>query len=304
MKFSLFINSHSYGKNSASKWKKIESELPFLTPVFLAPAEINSVLRKYTLNNDLIYIGGGDGTIHHLINSVFQNDQDFQRIQVGILGLGSSCSFLKSVPSVQKIHGIPTLATSEQEIKIDLGRVKFKNQDGLWESKYFVANGSLGFLALGNQLFNQPGGLNQLFKSFSTEAANNFIFLKSLFQYHPTKISVNGASAKDYLNIQFLKSKYYTGEFYFERQNLLHSGQIDFHLFDYVGRWHTLNVFYHLMTKNEYPRPTHQEYRDQAMSIKASTIIPLELDGEIYFGSEFLIECVPQKLRIMSGELL
>lgn len=295
----LFINQDSYGQNAQFKWNKIAADFPHLKAVFLPPAEITQRMRKHIQSNNDLYIGGGDGTLHHVINSVLQGDADFERVRLGIFGLGSSCSFLKSV-ATQRSQDIPVVADPALATRIDIGKVFFKTADGRQETKFFAANGSLGFLALGNLLFNQTGGLTQKLKGLSTEAANNYIFAKSLFKYSATPVSVDGAAQKKYLNIQFLKAKHYTGDFFFERKNSLQSGLLDFHLFEDQGALHTLNVFLQLTMKNEYPSPTHIEFRGKSMSLKAAQEIPLELDGEIYYGKEFIIECVPQKLNVMT----
>lgn len=300
MKSKIFINSSSFGNNSSSKWKKIQAHFPNLTPVLLPPIRLTPEMKTQIANEGLLLVGGGDGTIHHVINSVFQSDSDFNKIRLGIFGLGSSCSFLRSFKGSKKIEGIPYIADFEKETAVDIGRIKFKKPDGNIDTKYFAANGSIGFLALGNILFNQPGGLNEKLKGISTEMANNYIFVKSLIRYQPLPLSVNGAAAKNYLNIQFLKSKYYTGDYYFERDNSAQSGLLDIHLIDYRGRLNTMNVFYQLTMKNEYPSSGHLDYRNQTLHVLSETEIPFEVDGEVYFGTEFWIECIPQKLRLMS----
>jgi diacylglycerol kinase (ATP) len=296
----IFINQGSFGQNSIYKWNKVSAALPDLEPVVLPPDELTPKMRSHIQTNNSLIIGGGDGTIHHTLNSVFQNDFDFHRVRLGIVGLGSSCSFLKSIPSAKKKNSVPYITDSTSESSVDVGKVFFKTEDGTQHTKYFVANGSIGFLALGNQLFNQKGGLTQWLKSFSTEAANNYIFVKSLFKYTPAHATVADTAEKKYLNIQFLKAKHYTGEYFFERGNSLQSGLLDFHLFDDLGPMHTLKVFYNLTLRNEFKSPTHIEFKDKSITIKTDQAVPLELDGEIYQGKEFLIECVPRKLRLMT----
>lgn len=298
----VFINQDSFGQNAQFKWNKVAADFPALKPVFLPPSELTHRMRKHIQSNNDLYIGGGDGTLHHVINSVLQGESDFQRVRLGILGLGSSCSFLKSV-ATDRSHNIPILADSSIATRLDLGKVFFKTADGRQETKFFAANGSIGFLALGNLLFNQPGGLTQKLKRVSTNAANNYIFAKSIFKYSATPISVNGGAKKKYLNIQFLKAKHYTNDYFFERNNSPQSGLLDFHLFEDQGVLHTLDVFLKLTMKNEYPSPTHLEFKGKTMTLSADQEIPLELDGEIYYGKEFIIECVPQKLNVMTSVL-
>lgn len=283
-----------------SKWTKVSSALSHLQPVVLPPNELTEKMRSHIQSNDSLIIGGGDGTIHHTLNSVFQNDLDFQRVRLGIVGLGSSCSFLKSVPSAKKENTIPYITDENNISSVDVGKVFFKSEDGTQHTKYFAANGSVGFLALGNLLFNKKGGMTQWLKGLSTEAANNYIFVKSLFKYKPSEISVAGTTDKKYLNIQFLKAKHYTGEYFFERGNSLQSGLMDVHLFDDLGPWHTLKVFYNLTLKNEFKSPTHVEFKEKSISIKTDHAVPLEMDGEVYYGKEFQIECVPMKLKLMT----
>ncbi len=299
MKNKLFINNGSFGHNSISKWKKISSRFSDFEPVFLEPSEITDTLSAHLKKNDLLFIGGGDGTLHHIINSVFSSDADFERIRIGCFGLGSSCSFLRSQAGVDKENGIPYLANLNKETKNDLGRVTIKNMAGDIQTKFFAVNGSVGFLALGNLLFNDQTGISSWLKRISTEAANNFIFVKSLFRYTSVPISINRALPKTFLNIQFLKSKYYTGDYFFERDNKSDSGLIDFHFFDYHGKRNALKVFYNLTLKNEYLQPAHAEFRGVGIELKAEQDIPIELDGEIYFGCEIKITCAAKKLRIL-----
>jgi diacylglycerol kinase family enzyme len=300
MSTKIFINQDSFGRNSMFKWNKVAAALPDLEPEVLAPHELTLKMREHIQTHNSLIVGGGDGTIHHTLNSVFQNDLDFHRIRLGIVGLGSSCSFLKSIPSAKKMNTIPYITDAKSESSVDLGKVFFKSEDGTQHTKYFAANGSLGFLALANQLFNEKNGITQRLKSLSTDAANNYIFLKSLFTYNSAHATVADTAEKKYLNIQFLKAKHYTGDYFFDRGNSLQSGQIDFHLFDDLGPLHTLKVFYNLTLSNEFKSPAHVEFKDKSITIKTDQTVPLELDGEIYHGKEFLIECVPKKLRLMT----
>lgn len=295
MKNKIFINTSSYGNSSHTKWHKVSSLLPELEPVFCSPANLTSAISDYLKSNDTLFIGGGDGTLHHAINGL----TDFERVRVGCVGLGSSCSFLKSYSKTQMINGIPMAVDLQSENRIDLGKITFKTNLGKMESKYFIANGSVGFLALANLIFNQARGLVHPLKSFSTNAANNYVFLKTLFAYKPTPISINAKEYKRYLNIQFLKSKHYTSDYCFDRENAFDSGLLDFHFFNYEGKFNILEVFYSLTVENEYFSPNHTEHKGKTLSFRSNTSIPLELDGEIYFGNEFEIECVPKKLRLL-----
>ncbi len=299
MKNKLFINNGSYGHNSISKWKKISSRFPDFEPLFIEPPEFTGAVSAHLKANNLLFIGGGDGTLHHVLNSVFSSDDDFERIRIGYFGLGSSCSFLRSQASVKKENGIPYLVNLSKETKNDLGHATITNKAGKTQSKFFAVNGSVGFLALGNLLFNNQNGITSWLKTISTEAANNYVFVKSLFRYSPIPISINRALPRNFLNIQFLKSKYYTGDYFFERENKSDSGLIDFHFFDFHGKINTLNVFYNLTLENEYLHSAHTEFRGAGIELKAEQDIPIELDGEIYYGCEIKITCAGKKMRIL-----
>lgn len=298
----ILININSFGNNSRSKWERIKSQFTHHDVQWGTRDELNQKALSIIKKNGEIILGGGDGTFHHILNYFRMNQVNFNDVKIGFLGLGSSCSFLRSSKEAILIDGIPCLCQPKNSHSIDLLEVELFYDSGHSEKKLVLANGSIGFLALANLIFNSDDFFTNFIKSISTEVANQFVFVQTLSKYSPLVASINGQQFKKYLTIQFLKSANYTTDYKFERNNSWDSGQFDFHFFEYLGLGMILKTFLYLTLTNEFIHPSHGEQRISHTEILCAQNEWIELDGEVFEAKKISITCLPKILTVMGGK--
>ncbi|OFZ39304.1 MAG: hypothetical protein A2504_08045 [Bdellovibrionales bacterium RIFOXYD12_FULL_39_22] len=291
-----FINKDASGHCAEKKLKDVSLSCPF---VICSSAEINNCLHSFCNleKNPQVILGGGDGTFHLTLNSLFDHaalQWKYAGIEFAFLGLGSSNSFIRSLKEA-------TNSTKTPCTSVDLGYAKITNSKGETLRRIFLANGSLGFLALGNLIFNQENLIPAFLKRMGVEIANFVCFFLTLFKFTPIKleIKIQGQTiTQSFLNFQFLKAHFYTGGFKFPPQNNFDNGKFDIHWDIFSSKWGILKNFIFLSLNQLSWMKAHHNTTSNTFVIKSPTDIPLELDGEIYFGNYFEISCLSKQLKL------
>jgi len=296
----VLVNKSAFGGNALGKWNKIKSTLksthPHLDPLICEGDEISNITREIGSKEECIVYAGGDGTFHYALNSIMDPDLDqprFPNLKVGFIGIGSGNSFMRSSSS-DSIQNIK-IRTRLDTRSIDVGKVTFEDEKGNVGIRYFLANGSFGFLALANGLFNDLDFVMKILKKRNTDLASVYTFFRTLKSYKPIEIEIkiDGEMEKEsVLNLQILKSNYYSGGYHFPSDNTEDSGFFDVHLTKYSSKWATLKTFVKL-SLNQFERlEKHSKRQAKLVEVESSVLIPFEIDGEILFGNKFKIQCI------------
>lgn len=294
----ILFNIDSFGGNAKSKLRrllqKLQPEKIYIVP--LVAQELNLQIQKLYLQNEPINLAGGDGTFHCSLNFILKQWPDFfKNRRLGLVGVGSSNSLLKSLSTSTDRSSLIYL-NNTSTLDIDVGEIQFTGQQ-----HYFLANGSVGLLALGNDLFNRPSKVVAWAKKVSTELANFLVFLQLLKYYKPQNLIIQTKDRKwegKFLNLQFLKAKFYTGGYYLPSENTMDSGFFDLHLFFYQSRWQTLKTFFLLSMNKVQNLPNHEYIQVQSLEISSDDLISLEIDGELYQSHKFNINCHRKKIKL------
>ncbi len=306
----ILINRMAFGGNALKKIQALQNLLKDVKAEILptSPLVMNAQIEGFSEKENSINLAGGDGTFHCSINFLLNRwPEFFSKNTLGLVGVGSSNSLLKSLQSPSKKSPLFFL-NHQAPVEIDLGEIKIDHK-----LIYFLANGSVGLLALGNFLFNQPSKLVGWSKKISTELANFLVFLQLLKNYHPMTLVIKTKDLRSdqnkdknpeikregkFLNIQFLKAQFYTGGYSFPSDNTMDSGFFDLHLFRYHSKWQTLKTFVLLSLNRTEQIPDHEVLRVRDLEISGAQPFLLEVDGEIYESSHFKITCHQKKIKV------
>ena len=98
----VFFNARA---NQGRAWKKLKAlreKLPSPVQNELDSAkwiEVFSDEYRNAINNlpagQKVVVAGGDGTLHSVVNDLFQTGVNLSALSIGFIGVGSSCDFLK-----------------------------------------------------------------------------------------------------------------------------------------------------------------------------------------------------------------
>ncbi|MDA3880327.1 MAG: diacylglycerol kinase family lipid kinase [Prolixibacteraceae bacterium] len=151
-KWLVILNPNAGGGLAKREWPNIERELKRQELVF-KKIETKYPLHAISLIADMIKSGyrriiaiGGDGTLHEIANGIMcQQYASPDEILLGMISVGTGNDWIKT-------HSISTnyaeaigLIKKERVIHQDVGRVVFKNDRQIDETRYFINSVGIGF---------------------------------------------------------------------------------------------------------------------------------------------------------------
>lgn len=288
----VVINPNSNAQRAQIRWEKIKSEISYDQVIELT--SLPNLLSKIQ-TGDQILAAGGDGCLHSVVNQVVEKKglPFLKELSFGFIGLGSNNSFLQPVTHKQKIKKVPVQIQEPShprdliEIKINDGKNKI--------TRYAISNASLGLLAYANITFNQNSRV-QRYKKWSVSLADIASFAITLKNFTSVKTKISG-EAFAATNLHWLMAPYFTKDLHFPVQ--APSGSLDFYALMELSKFDILSRFLSMMVSRDMSQGYSHHQIVKSQKIQSEGIIPIELDGEIYFGQEFEISVQPQAVRFL-----
>lgn len=297
----IFLNPQSCSGLAMKKWARLSDELSELTAAMIVDDFYKLDWELLNIREgDTLISAGGDGTLHCMVNALITNKgiDILSKIKVGHIGLGSNNSFLRPYHECRMVHEIP-MRISEITYAQDLLEIEV-GHEGKSQKVYCVANSSLGFLASANILFNSAADIAVL-KKWNSDLADVYTFIKALLKWRPVKIRyiLDGKSAEKIItNMHFMKKPFYATDLGFPE--VIHPGNGRFRL---NVLWHRnqfiiLKKFFSMLAYKK-----QEEGRDLSLEIDEIQISserpqPIEMDGEIYYGSSFKIKTFKEGIHL------
>jgi diacylglycerol kinase family enzyme len=127
-----------------------------------------------------IYIFGGDGTLNEVLNGVIENDRlPNPDLELVFLTAGSSCDVEKMFPEPKPLID---RIESDQAYLIDVGKVICHDINGK-QSRYFLANSSIGVISQAVELFNHKTPFMSFLKRVNIDVAVIYAGLKNILKF-------------------------------------------------------------------------------------------------------------------------
>ncbi len=176
-KCAVFVNLDANNGRAARRWESIAAEVSACLPPgshivsFRLPTNIEPTLKAMLEEGVQGFVSaGGDGSANFLLNLLMRHTgEDARHILLGGIGLGSSNDFIK--PKLHFLQGLPIRLDQQNASLVDVGKAEFLASTGEWQTRYFIANASLGVTAEANWFFNHGNGLIRLIKDRWTDLA-------------------------------------------------------------------------------------------------------------------------------------
>ncbi|EHL29604.1 diacylglycerol/lipid kinase family protein [Legionella drancourtii] len=189
----IFINTHSASQVALKKWHQVEQILQerainyrpiFTTGITELTQQLKEIAKLPAWETAEIQLvsAGGDGSIHTLLNKIFEifSEQQRKKIKLGAINLGSSNDFHKPYSNLVKGY---SLRMSTQSTTYDVGRCCMINGGGEPREALFLVNAGIGVTAQGNYIFNTNPIIHHL-KKINFNLANFctlILLLKNIF---------------------------------------------------------------------------------------------------------------------------
>jgi len=296
MKTAIFINNAAGYYSAKTKWEKVRDKV--LQTFSEEPLEIcydgvmdfDSVLPELIQKQKIEFFvaGGGDGTHNFLLNALCKETDTYSRkFCIGSIGLGSSNDNQKPYNSL--VQNIPIRIDYEGRQLHDIGKV-FIHHLGDAVSHYFCVNASFGLTAQANELFNQSGYVINLLKKRNTGASIIYTAIKSLQTHKSNQLSLTYKGIKvlnEYNSINVVLKPYVSGGLHFPEFPKNNGSLFALYLLCRMNKMQLLKTMNELL-KGKFNRNEnkHLEFIS-SLEVQSQEEIPLELDGEIYYGNKF-----------------
>lgn len=296
----VFLNPQSCSGMALSKWSKVSLELD-LSDAIIVDNFYSLDWEKFRIQKgDTFISAGGDGTLHCMVNSLVKHKGSaiLALVKIGHIGLGSNNSFLRPYSECQLVNDIPMKISDISYIQ-DLMEIEVIN--GLDSKKvYCIANSSLGFLATANILFNSSSDI-AILKKWNSDLADIYTFLKALIKWKPITISYEfnkTIGISGITNMHFMKKSYYATDLGFPEVINPTGGYFRLNTLWQRSRLVILKKFFSMLVFKNLVAGRDMTMEIAELKIKSESLIPIEMDGEIYYGSQFNIRIFKEGIHL------
>lgn len=305
----VIVNPKSAAGSTRDKWSSIASDLrthfgPFNVAFTKGPGDgIRLAERGAKAGRKFIIACGGDGTINEIANGILNSGED---VALGIFPSGTGGDFRRTI-------GMPTgtreaaRALREGTTKqIDVGRVTFKDHDGLTASRYFLNVTSFGLAASIIERVKSNSSLSWMpHDGVRGRASFALSTLQEVVGLGATTVRVriddNEESSLNTINFCIANSRYFGGGMMIAPKAKINDGFLDV---INIGDIKTAKIILNAYTLY---RGTHldlHEVKDtlakriEARPLNDSDEVHIEVDGELLGMLPAVYEIVPGALKV------
>ena len=280
----LFINRHARrGKQGFAQAIDILDELDF--ELIIVPIKrsqnLGEIIRENATNLDMVIIGGGDGTLNGIINSLVES-----KLPLGILPLGTANDLARTLNIPLAIADACRVIAEGHRKAIDLGRVN---------DHYFFNVASVGVSVEITQKLTRGAKRRWGILAYGLTA------LKVIAQTRPfhATICVDGESRRvKTLQIAVGNGCYYGGGMMIANDALIDDQRLDIYSLEVEHWWQIFPLIYHLPQGRQELLPWVRTLRGRSVEILTSKPRKINTDGEIMTQTPAMFSVVPQAIEV------
>ena len=294
----IFINTHSASQCALKKWHQAEVILKervinyqaiFTSGIGDLIHQLKEIAKLPTFETEGIQLvsAGGDGSVHTLINKIFEVFSEAQRknIKLGAINLGSSNDFHKPYSNLVKGY---SLRMSTQSKAYDIGRCRMVNGAGESREALFLVNAGIGITAQGNYIFN-TNTIIQFLKRIHFHVANFstiILLFKNIF-HQQFFLELNTSEGKKIAmneimsNMGVLKTPNVSGGMNFGTPVLRNDRLLNFVFTKKISRSQLFSLFIKLHQGTFLKDKNSGFHAISSMKVSSPAPFILEMDGEI-----------------------
>lgn len=236
---------------------------------------------------------GGDGTLHHVVNGIFQqNKVETQEIETSIISIGTGNDWVRYYNFPNNYDEAINIIKHAKYVHQDVGVLSYENGN---KKEYFMNFAGIGFDAY---VVEHTADL----KKYGA-GAYYYGLLKSLFQYNNVTLEVYAdgnliAKEESFVAIIGL-GKYIGGGMKMCKNALLDDGFLDLTLGKNLSKFEITTLLPKLFSGNFLDHPKVEAVQCKSVQVKTNGDISIkaETDGELIGVGDFEIEIIPKALK-------
>lgn len=308
IKYAVFVNLAANNGRAARRWEQISAsvldQLPEGTQVvvFQSATSMESAFKNMLDEGVQVFVSaGGDGSANYLLNSLMQlTGEHVPQLWLGGIGLGSSNDFIK--PKQHFIQGIPTRLNWATAKAVDVGKADYLLPTGQWQSRFFIANASLGVTAEANWFFNHGDWFLRATKDRWVDAAILYAAVRTIlgFRNFQATLDFNGKLLETKLsNLAVLKSAFVSGSFHFDDPVQQDDGFLGLNVCLDMTKMELLRVLIGLARGQFRGLPKTRSEAIRQLKVRMSEPVALEMDGEVFQTTEVHFSVRPKAIHLL-----
>ena len=281
--------------NKARRFKKFLNELSqqCALKATTAPGDARRFAHAAVATGyDIIAAAGGDGTVNEVLNGIGDDPDGFSKTRLGVLPLGTVNVFARELKIPLKLERAWQVLKRAQEMKIDLGRADFF-EDNKPAQRYFMQLAGAGLDARAIELVSWK------LKKSAGPLAYVVAGFQALAEKQP-QISASAAGQKITGELALLgNGRFYGGSFHIFPEAHLSNGLLDVCVFPKVNLPTLLRLAPGFLLRQKLSEHRVQRLRAGKIALTSATPAAFELDGEWvgHLPATFSVE--RQKLRVV-----
>jgi len=306
MRTAVIVNPHSAGGGTGKRWSRVHQMIEWR----LGPVEVRFTDRPghaTTLAGELLVAGydrivgaGGDGTMHEIANGFFDDDDQPVNPEacLGLLPMGTGGDLRRTLGIPPDVEGAAEVLAGGAVRTIDLGRVIYRDEEGIAQRRYFVNIVSFG---MGGEV---AAGVRNIFRPMGGQPAFFWATLKVLARYRGKKVALqlDDGEARFYevLNVVAGNGLYHGGGMHVCPEAVLDDGLLDITVIDELSVLTLLKDRSYLYDGNIHSHPKVLRFRARKLVAESSETVHIEVDGEPLGTLPLEITLLPKALRVLA----
>lgn len=302
----IFVNLDANNGRAAQRWRKIAASVAKIFPadvveLFQTGTDMEPKVQEMLAKGFGRFVSaGGDGSANFLLNMLLRlTGENARHITLGGIGLGSSNDFIK--PRRNGIMGLPTRLDTQNTTLVDVGKAVFQT-GGVSQTRYFIANASLGVTAQANWLFNHGDWFIRHTKDRWTDLAILYTAVKTILAYQnfPAELENEGKYQTLMLsNLAVLKSPFVSGSFHFDDPVQRDDGFLGVNICLDMDKVALIGTLRGLARGRFRGRPKTTQFATKAISLNMPFPVALEMDGEVFQAQSVQFSVLPGAIQLM-----
>lgn len=280
----LLVNRHArQGQKSLALAVDALNDLDFeliVVPI-KNPEQLPSLVRQYGGQVDSVVVGGGDGTLNAIVDSLVE-----MALPLGILPLGTANDLARTLNIPQTIPEACQVIAGGYLKYIDLGWVN---------GKHFFNVASLG---LSVEITEQ---LSQGMKRRWGALAYVLTSLQAIAQTRPFRATIftkEEETPVKTIQIAIGNGRYYGGGMAVAEDAAIDDQQLDLYSLELQHWWQTFSLIWHLPQGRQHRLPWVRALRGKAFEIHTRKSRPINTDGELTAATPAIFRVVPHTLGV------
>lgn len=307
IRWTLILNPHAGGGKGSRDQSQIEKLLRaegFQYEVLISEYPKHAILlTKHAMESGSkhIIVVGGDGTLNEVVNGIFQQEVCLpEKITVGMIPVGTGNDWIKTFGIPNNYSEAIKKISEGKTLLQDVGKLSF-TEKGKEQIRYFANMAGFGFDALAAHKAN-------LMKEKGRSGIMVYLFslLTAYAQYKTRKVnlSVDGNPTEDLVFTASIGIGKYNGGGMMQAPGAVpNNGIFEVTYIKKIGFWGILTNLIGLYNGGYVNDFRVVCYKAKEVSISSANLIAGEVDGESLGESQFHIEILSQKLRVIVGEI-